>query len=115
MNKYKIGHGLGVHTCRITLMEREFVGHVTFKLGGNCCGKDILEADMEYLEDPSKFESDCQLRYDEETYEYSFVLSDGEKNLEYECIDYLKEGFTQKQAMELANNYIIALFGGKKS
>ena len=31
----------------------------------------------------------------------------------YECG--LKEGFTTKQAMELANNYIIALFGGKKS
>ena len=31
----------------------------------------------------------------------------------YECG--LKEGFTPKQAMELANNYIIALFGGKKS
>ena len=88
MDKYKIGHGLGVHTCRITLMEREFVGHVIFKIGGNCRGKDILEAALEYLEDPSKFESDCQLRYDEETYEYSFVLSDGEKNLEYECIDY---------------------------
>ena len=88
MDKYKIGHGLGVHTCRITLMEREFVGHVTFKIGGNCRGKDILEAALEYLEDPSKFESDCQLRYDEETYEYSFVLSDGEKNLEYDGIDY---------------------------
>lgn len=24
MDKYKIGHGLGVHTCRITLMEREW-------------------------------------------------------------------------------------------
>ena len=31
----------------------------------------------------------------------------------YECG--LKEGFTPKQAMELADNYIIALLGGKKS
>lgn len=31
----------------------------------------------------------------------------------YECG--LKEGFTPKQAMELADNYIIALFGEKKS
>lgn len=31
----------------------------------------------------------------------------------YECG--LKEGFTPKQAMELADSYIIALFGGKKS
>lgn len=30
----------------------------------------------------------------------------------YECG--LKEGFTPKQAMELADSYIIALFGGKK-
>ena len=29
----------------------------------------------------------------------------------YECG--LKEGFTTKQAMELATSYIIALFGGK--
>lgn len=40
------------------------------------------------LEDPARFESDCQLQYDEETYEYSFVLSNGEKSLEYEGIDY---------------------------
>ena len=31
----------------------------------------------------------------------------------YECG--LKEGFTPKQAMELADSYIIALFGEKKS
>ena len=30
----------------------------------------------------------------------------------YECG--LKEGFTPKQAMELADSYIIASFGGKK-
>lgn len=30
----------------------------------------------------------------------------------YECG--LKEGFTPKQAIELADSYIIALFGGKK-
>lgn len=46
-----------------------------------------LESVLEYLEDPDGFESDCQLRYDEEAYEYSFVLSDGEKSLEYE-VDY---------------------------
>lgn len=88
MDKYDIEHGFGVHTCRITLMEREFVGHITFKIGGNCRGQSILEVALECLEDPSKFESDCQLRYDEETYEYSFVLFDGEKNFEYEGIYY---------------------------
>ena len=49
MDEYKIGHGLGVHTCRITLMEREFVGHVTFKIGGNYPDKQSLEDFAEWL------------------------------------------------------------------
>lgn len=89
MERYDINYGtLGTHTCRLTLMEQDYVGHVTFNIGGNCHGQSILESALEYLEDPSRFESDCQLRYDEEAYEYSFVLSNGEKSLEYEGIDY---------------------------
>lgn len=88
MQRYNIIPGTyGYHTCRLTLMEQSYVGHVTFKIGGNCHGLSILESALEYLEDPCGFESDCQLRYDVEECEYSFVLSDGEKSLEYE-VDY---------------------------
>lgn len=51
MDKYKIGQGFSVHTCRITLMEREFVGHVTFEIGGNARGTSILNAAIDYLYD----------------------------------------------------------------
>lgn len=30
----KNGNHIGTHTCRLTLMERDFVGHITFKIGG---------------------------------------------------------------------------------
>ena len=58
MDKYKIGHGLGVHTCRITLMEREFVGHVTFDICDNARGTSILNSAIDYLYDPCKLERD---------------------------------------------------------
>lgn len=89
MKRYDTDYGaIGTHTCRLTLMDRDYVGHVTFTIGGNCCGASILDHALDYLEDPARFESDCQLKYDEETYEYSFVLSNGEKAIEYDSIDY---------------------------
>ena len=87
MNKYKIGHGLGVHTCRITLMEREFIGHITFELGGNCRGASIINSALEYLYDPCKLESDCGFTYTEDGY-YSFSLRNGESILPIDGIDF---------------------------
>lgn len=87
MDKYKIGHGLGVHTCRITLMKREFVGHVTFEIGGNARGTSILNAAIDYLYDPCKLESDCGFTYYEDD-RYSFTLRNGENILPVDNIDF---------------------------
>ena len=84
----KIGGNIGTHTCRLTLMERDYVGHVTFKIGGNCRGASILESALDYLEDPSRLESDCRFKcYDDGTL-YSVVLSNGETTCCYPDMDY---------------------------
>ena len=43
------GGNIGTHTCRLTLMDGDFVGHVTFKIGGNCHGASILESANDLL------------------------------------------------------------------
>lgn len=84
----KNGNHIGTHTCRLTLMERDFVGHITFKIGGNCRGASILETALEYLEDPARLESDCLFKCYDDGSMYSVVLSNGETTCCYLDMDY---------------------------
>ena len=34
-----------IHTVRITLMQEDYVGHISRKIKGDCKGADLLEAD----------------------------------------------------------------------
>lgn len=77
----------GTHTCRLTLMRRNFCGHVTFPIKGTCRGGEILEPALRYLRNPGKFESDCQLTYIGEN-RYSLVLSNGKSTLAIGETDY---------------------------
>ncbi len=90
MKTYKNRIGLGVHTCRITLMKKSFTGHITFEIGGNCQGASILDSALDYLYDPCKLESDCGFTYieDGEDYFYSFTLTDGENRLPVDGVDF---------------------------
>lgn len=89
MDAYKaIDHyGDGMHTCRITLMDDVYVGHVTFKIGGNCKGSQILEAALEFLEDPARYESDCDFLVIDDVF-YSVVLKNGDDTLEIGDLEY---------------------------
>ena len=87
MIQYKNRIGLGVHTCRVTLMKQSFTGHVTFEIGGNCQGASILNAALDYLYDPCKLESDCGFTFMEDGY-YSFTLMDGDNRLPVDNIDF---------------------------
>lgn len=84
----KIGNNIGTHTCCLTLMERDYVGHITFNIGGNCRGASILETALEYLEDPAKLESDCRFKCYDDGSIYSVVLSNGETTCCYPDMDY---------------------------
>ncbi len=52
--------GKSVHTVRVTLMQEDYIGHVAYKVYGNCTGADILDADF-FVNDVEKFtENDCE-------------------------------------------------------
>lgn len=95
-------NGYGTHTCCLTLMRRNFRGHVTFPLGRNCCGGKILEVALRYLRNPGKFESDCQFTYIDKD-RYSMVLSNGKSTLVIGEIDY-RELFDMIVAVEIIDH-----------
>lgn len=65
----------GIHTVRITIQQWEYVGHITYKISGNCKGRDILDFDFEDESDDSLLENDCNLKFYEDGY-ISAVLTD---------------------------------------
>ena len=87
MNSYVTCYPYGTHTCRITLMHKTYVGHITFTIGGNCHGLSILNSALDYLEDPVKYESDCKFEFYDDGF-YSLTLCNGTDTLEFEDIDY---------------------------
>lgn len=66
-------YGSGVHKIRLTIMEDIYVGRITYEVGGNTHGADIIESALDFFEDYDSdmkyVESDCNLHvceWDEE-------------------------------------------------
>lgn len=73
----------GTHKVTITLQKWDYIGHIYFKIGGNCKGLDILKCcdfENETFEDCP---NDCNLSYDENYDEFYAVLKNT-KNEEIE-------------------------------
>lgn len=66
------------HTIRVTFMYEDYIGHISYKISGNCRGADLLDANfLEYTdqEDIDKYvENDCELKVDEDWNIFSIVL-----------------------------------------
>lgn len=69
----------GTHTVEITIQQWGYIGHLIFKNGGNCRGKDVLDFDLECLI-LEKTENDCNFQYHEEGDYFSAILKDGNGN-----------------------------------
>ena len=70
----------GTHIVRVTFMAWAYVGHIAIKLGGNCKGADLLDADFLYRhtqEDIDHYaENDCSFTFDEAEKIYTATLRD---------------------------------------
>lgn len=68
----------GVHVIRVTFMQWGFVGHIAFKIGGNCKGASLLDftfLDCDVQEDIDRYtENDCQFSFDEDYEIYRAML-----------------------------------------
>lgn len=79
MEKYQ-PYSNGCHTVRITLQFGEYLGHIAYRVGGNCKGMDIMENPFErHTQDNIDLysENDCKLMFDEDNESYSCILTNG--------------------------------------
>lgn len=53
----------GIHTIKVTIQKKDYVGHIFKKKRGRRRGRDILRID--FRDECDDFESDCQLEYDD--------------------------------------------------
>lgn len=72
----------GVHTIRVTFMQWDYTGHVSFGIGGNYKGAELLDftfLECDNQEDIDRYsENDCQFSYDEENEVYTAVLKNAD-------------------------------------
>lgn len=65
-------------------MQWDYIGHVSFEIGGNCKGAELLEStflECDTQEDIDRYsENDCQFSYDEENEVYTAVLKNADGN-----------------------------------
>lgn len=74
MKNYDPNIAWGLHTIEVTLQQWGYIGHLKFKRGGNCKGRDVLDFDFEYCVEQA--ESDCDFQYHEEDDYFSAILKD---------------------------------------
>lgn len=84
MKNYNVNGYRGIHTIRVTFMCEDYVGHIAYKVGGNCKGATLLNTDFlenDTQEDIERYvENDCCFEYNEDCDCFSYVLrnSDGD-------------------------------------
>jgi len=65
------------HTVRVTLQYKEYFGHISYNIGGNCFGYSVLGNPFEVLDEfdmENLVENDCNLQYSEDNEVYYVVL-----------------------------------------
>lgn len=74
----------GTHVIRVTLMQWEYVGHIAFKIGGNCKGASLLYysfLDCNTQEDIARYtENDCHFSFNEEYEIYRVILKNANED-----------------------------------
>lgn len=74
----------GIHAVRIAFMQLDYIGHVTYKIGGNCHGANLLNADFLATDNQADIdrylENDCDFSFhaDEELYTATLHNADGD-------------------------------------
>lgn len=70
MKYYDINIYKGIHTIRVTFMYKDYIGHISYKIGGDGKGSSVLDFDFiknDAQEDIDLYvENDCCFKYDED-------------------------------------------------
>lgn len=71
------------HTVRVTLQWKEYKGHISYDVGGNCRGLNVMDLDFDCIgEDEINMliENDCDFRWNEEYEVFQMSLKDEKGN-----------------------------------
>ena len=71
--------GKSVHTVRVTLMQEDYIGHVSYEVYGNCTGADVLNADF-FIDEVEQFiENDCEFEWIDDFFSATLRNESGDK------------------------------------
>lgn len=68
-----------VHTVRVTFQFLQYKGHVSYEIGGNCRGLNVMDVDFECWDNcdiENLKENDCNLNFYEEYEMWEMTLKD---------------------------------------
>lgn len=78
-NPTAVWFGKSVHTVRVTLMQEDYIGHVSYEVYGNCTGADVLDADF-FIDEVEQFiENDCEFEWIEDFFSATLRNENGDE------------------------------------
>lgn len=85
MKKYDISDNFRnrTHTIRVKFQFQQYVGFITYEMGGNCRGLNVMDLDFDCwdIDDIKNLkENTCSLNWNEEYESWGLVLKDDEGN-----------------------------------
>ena len=81
--KYYAPKGFGTHTIKVMFQHEQYKGYITFEMGGNCKGLDIVKQDADTILDSidnAKFTDMDIALVDDCSYEGTICLTDDNCN-----------------------------------
>ena len=74
-----IWYGNTVHTVRMTLMQQDYTGHLTYEVHTICTGADALETERLVDEAAEIIENDCDFAWIEDFFSATLQNASGDK------------------------------------
>lgn len=106
LENYNLNAGMGTHTIKVSFQTRNYKGYVTYQMGGNMKGLNLLNIDGDslyhhnYKDNQAKLES-----LDDDWFSMSLVNADGEVLLIEEEWDYIENYVVAIEIIDFEGEY----------
>ena len=88
MKNYDLNIDWGTHIVEVTIQSWEYIGHLKFKIGGNCKGLSVMKNADDLWRNEDVIWNDCAFKIDEDEEWFSCELKDADGNI-LQCDDNL--------------------------
>lgn len=91
LNNYDLNARFGTHTIKVSLQTGNYKGYVTYQIGGNMKGANLLDTDGDSLYSHNYKDNQAKLKnLDDDWFSMSLVASNGDSILIEEEWDYIE-------------------------